>query len=122
MLIGIVKKNAIMVVDFAVAEQRKGLAPAEAACQGAMVRLRPILMTTLAAIMGALPIAIGFGASADARRPLGLVVVGGLLLSQVVTLYLTPVFYSYMEQLREWLGRSSARVAEGPPANEGVGS
>ncbi len=105
MLIGIVKKNSIMVVDFAIAEEKKGVFPEEAAFNGALIRFRPIMMTSLAAIMGALPIALGMGAGAEARRPLGLAVVGGLALSQVVTLYLTPVFYTYMDELQSWLGR-----------------
>jgi HAE1 family hydrophobic/amphiphilic exporter-1 len=98
MLIGIVKKNAIMMVDFALDLQRQGeTSPAEAAYQGSMIRFRPIMMTTGAAIMGTLPIAIGFGADADARRPLGLCVVGGLIFAQLVTLFFTPVFYTYMD-------------------------
>ncbi len=102
MLIGIVKKNAIMQIDFALDAQRKaGKNPLEAIYQGCLVRFRPIMMTTMAALMGALPIAIGFGAGADARRPMGLVMVGGLLFSQLVTLYLTPVFYTYMDALQE---------------------
>ncbi len=99
MLIGIVKKNAIMVVDFAIEAEREGKSSFEAVYEGALIRFRPIMMTTLAAIAGALPIALGFGAGAEARRPLGLVVVGGLIISQVVTLYLTPVFYTYMDAL-----------------------
>jgi HAE1 family hydrophobic/amphiphilic exporter-1 len=100
MLIGIVKKNAIMMVDFALELERQGeTSPAESAYQGSMIRFRPIMMTTAAAIMGTLPIAIGFGADADARRPLGLCVVGGLLFAQFVTLYLTPVFYTYMDAM-----------------------
>lgn len=100
MLIGIVKKNAIMVVDFAQQAEKQGLSPEKAAFQGSLVRFRPIMMTTLAAIMGAVPIALGLGAGGEARQPLGLVVVGGLVLSQVVTLFITPVFYVYMDKLR----------------------
>jgi HAE1 family hydrophobic/amphiphilic exporter-1 len=107
MLIGIVKKNAIMMVDFALEIQRGGGAatPEEAIYQGCIVRFRPIMMTTMAALMGTLPIALGVGPSADSRRPLGLVVVGGLVFSQLVTLYLTPVFYTYMEDFTQWFGR-----------------
>jgi len=102
MLIGIVKKNAIMQIDFALEAQRnEGKNPLEAIYQGCLIRFRPIMMTTMAALMGALPIAIGFGAGAEARRPLGLVMVGGLLFSQLVTLYLTPVFYTYMDTFQE---------------------
>ena len=103
MLIGIVKKNAIMMVDFAIELERKGdIEAAEAAYQGSVVRFRPIMMTTAAAIMGTLPIAIGFGADADARRPLGLCVVGGLIFAQFITLYYTPVFYTYMDNFLKW--------------------
>ena len=103
MLIGIVKKNAIMVVDFAIEAEKGGMTPAEAAFEGCIVRFRPIMMTTVAAIMGALPIALGIGVGAEARRPLGLVVVGGLILSQVVTLYLTPVYYTYMDDFQDFM-------------------
>jgi hydrophobic/amphiphilic exporter-1 (mainly G- bacteria), HAE1 family len=104
MLIGIVKKNAIMVVDFAIERERAGASdPAEAAVQGSLIRFRPIMMTTMAAIMGTLPIALGTGAGADSRRPLGLCVVGGLIFAQIVTLYLTPVFYTYMDSFQTWL-------------------
>ena len=97
MLIGIVKKNAIMMVDFAVEMQKSGYSASESSYQGCMIRFRPIMMTTAAAIMGTLPIALGGGAGADERRPLGLCVVGGLIFAQFVTLYLTPVFYTYMD-------------------------
>ncbi|MBF0159155.1 MAG: efflux RND transporter permease subunit, partial [Magnetococcales bacterium] len=105
MLIGIVKKNAIMMIDFALVAQRdQGLTPLEAIRQAAIIRLRPIMMTTLAALMGAVPIALGMGTGGDARQPLGLAVVGGLLLSQWLTLYLTPVIYHNMESVRQRFG------------------
>jgi HAE1 family hydrophobic/amphiphilic exporter-1 len=110
MLIGIVKKNAIMMIDFAIATEREHhISPADAIMQAAVVRFRPIMMTTFSAIMGTLPIAIGVGASAASRRPLGIAVVGGLVFSQVVTLYVTPVFYTYLDELQGWLGRLLTR-------------
>jgi HAE1 family hydrophobic/amphiphilic exporter-1 len=113
MLIGIVKKNAIMQIDFALdAERNQGMEPLDAIYQGCLIRFRPIMMTTMAALLGAVPIALGYGAGAEARQPLGLVVVGGLLFSQLVTLYLTPVFYTYMASLQAHLrGRKQRKRA-----------
>ncbi len=110
MLIGIVKKNAIMMIDFALEAQRnEGKSPREAIYEGCLVRFRPIMMTTMAALLGTLPIALGIGAGAESRRPLGLAVVGGLLFSQLLTLYLTPVVYIYMEQFQQKFGRLSRK-------------
>ena len=114
MLIGIVKKNAIMMVDFALDMERKGNYTAiESAYQGSMIRFRPIMMTTACAIIGTLPIAIGIGADADSRRPLGVCVVGGLLFAQLVTLYLTPVFYTYMDSFLKWRKSSKTQDESG---------
>ncbi len=116
MLIGIVKKNAIMMIDYALESQRNdGKSAAEAIYQGCLVRFRPIMMTTMAALMGTLPIALGIGAGGEARRPLGVSVCGGLLFSQIVTLFLTPVFYIYMEQSKDWLGRAFGKKAADAP-------
>ena len=122
MLIGIVKKNAIMMIDFAIATERsENLEPMAAIMRAASVRFRPIMMTTVSAVAGTLPIAIGVGASAASRRPLGIAVVGGLVFSQIVTLYVTPVFYTYMDQLQSWFGRlSSGSTRREAPALAGA--
>ncbi len=118
MLIGIVKKNAIMMIDFALENERtKGESPEESVYQGALVRFRPIMMTTMAALMGTLPIAIGFGAGSGARRGLGLAVVGGLIFSQMVTLYITPVYYIYLDSIQTWSNRLWSRWTGGRRRN-----
>jgi HAE1 family hydrophobic/amphiphilic exporter-1 len=96
-------------IDFAQQAEGRGKPPADAIFEGCLLRFRPIMMTTMSALMGTLPIAIGFGAGADARRPLGLAVVGGLILSQLLTLYITPVTYIYLEEFRVWLGERLRR-------------
>ncbi len=113
MLIGLVKKNGIMMVDFAVVAQQQGKSPHDAIHEACIIRFRPIMMTTMAALMAGLPIALGYGAGAESRRPLGLAVVGGLLFSQTLTLYVTPVFYIYMEKLQQWLKRHASRQEKG---------
>ena len=115
MLVGLVKKNAIMMIDFAIeAERQEGKSARDAIIQACSVRFRPIMMTTMSALMGTLPIAVGWGSGAESRRPLGLAVVGGLAFSQIVTLYVTPVFYTYLDALQARLGRRR-RVARGLP-------
>jgi multidrug efflux pump subunit AcrB len=103
LLIGIVKKNAIMMIDFALeSERNEGKRPAEAIYQACVLRFRPIMMTTMAAIFGALPLALGTGTGSELRRPLGITIVGGLIVSQMLTLYTTPVVYLYLDRLRLW--------------------
>jgi HAE1 family hydrophobic/amphiphilic exporter-1 len=108
MLIGLVKKNGIMMIDFAIASQQEGKNAHDAIHEACVIRFRPIMMTTISALMAGIPIAVGYGAGAESRQPLGLAVVGGLLFSQTLTLYVTPVFYLYMEDLQQWLRRRRA--------------
>jgi len=106
LLIGIVKKNAIMMIDFALeAERKRGLSPRDAIYQACLLRFRPIMMTTMAALLGAIPLAVGFGEGAELRRPLGISIVGGLIVSQMLTLYTTPVVYLYLDRFRLWCKR-----------------
>jgi multidrug efflux pump len=121
LLIGIVKKNAIMMIDFALeAERKQGLPPGEAIFQACLLRFRPILMTTLAALLGALPLMLGTGVGSELRHPLGITMVGGLLVSQLLTLYTTPVIYLWMDSLARrvmnWLNMNSPETVE----NDGV--
>ncbi|MGI8744985.1 MAG: efflux RND transporter permease subunit [Bryobacteraceae bacterium] len=128
MLIGIVKKNAIMMIDFALSAQRnEGKNAVDAIYEGCLVRFRPIMMTTMAALLGTLPIALGVGSGSEARRPLGMAVVGGLIFSQLLTLFLTPVVYIYLETFQEWLerrfgARKKKRVRQAMPEPEPVGA
>ena len=110
MLAGLVKKNGIMMVDFAVSAQHDRKTPTDAILEACRVRFRPIMMTTMSALVGTLPIALGYGAGGESRRPLGLAVVGGLLVSQLLTLYITPVYYVYIEAVRQRLSRRRARL------------
>ena len=113
LLIGIVKKNAIMMIDFALeAERQQGMSPQDAIYRAALLRFRPILMTTLAALFGAIPLMLASGSGAELRQPLGLVLVGGLLLSQLLTLFTTPVIYLFFDRLGQRFGRRSEPLAE----------
>jgi multidrug efflux pump subunit AcrB len=117
LLIGIVKKNAIMMIDFALeAERNEGKSPLESIHEACLLRFRPIMMTTFAALFGGLPIALGYGAGSELRRPLGIAIVGGLIVSQFLTLYTTPVIYLYLDRLAHRL--SGRRRAPPPPAQE----
>ena len=112
LLIGIVKKNAIMMIDFAIdAERNRGLAPEKAIFEACLLRFRPIMMTTMAALLGAVPLAIGFGEGAEMRRPLGIAIVGGLVFSQLLTLYTTPVVYLYLDRFGIWASRRWPRFS-----------
>jgi len=119
LLIGIVKKNAIMMIDFAIhAERTRGLSPRDAIYQACLLRFRPIMMTTLAALLGALPLCLSFGNGAELRRPLGISIVGGLIVSQVLTLYTTPVLYLYLERLQTWARGLKGRLFPVQPPTE----
>jgi multidrug efflux pump len=119
LLIGIVKKNAIMMIDFALeAEREQGMSPLDAIHQACLLRFRPIMMTTLAALLGGLPLALGSGTGSELRRPLGISIVGGLIISQVLTLYTTPVIYLYMERLARFVAPSRGKAAANVPAAE----
>ncbi len=121
LLIGIVKKNAIMMIDFALsAERLEGKSPVDAIHEACLLRFRPIMMTTMAALFGSLPIALGHGAGSELRRPLGIAIVGGLLVSQWLTLYTTPVIYLYLDRLNNWLGRPSVPKPRTGPALGGI--
>jgi multidrug efflux pump subunit AcrB len=123
LLIGIVKKNAIMMIDFALEAARdEGLSPLEAIHKACLLRFRPIMMTTFAALLGGVPLALGTGTGSELRRPLGISIVGGLIISQMLTLYTTPVIYLYMDKVGSWFARKhppppdSARLLENPSA------
>jgi len=114
LLIGIVKKNAIMMIDFALAAERSGKNSLDAVYEACMLRFRPIMMTTMAALLGALPLALGTGPGSELRRPLGIAIVGGLIVSQILTLYTTPVVYLYLDRLRLWFLHTRMRRMHRP--------
>jgi multidrug efflux pump len=121
LLIGIVKKNAIMMIDFALdAEREQGMSPRDAIHQAALLRFRPILMTTMAALFAAVPLMLGFGMGAELRRPLGIAIFGGLIVSQLLTIFTTPVVYLWFDKLAPTKRRTGA--AEGEPAPPGTGA
>ena len=123
LLVGLVKKNAIMMIDFALeAERSEGMSPSDAIVHACLIRFRPIMMTTMCALMGTLPIALSHGAGAESRRPLGITVVGGLAFSQLITLFITPVVYVYMDRLNHWLRVRFGRgvVGDEGPSPKGV--
>jgi len=118
LLIGIVKKNAILMIDFAVqAEREEDLSPVDAIYKACLLRFRPILMTTMAALLGAMPLAVGSGVGSELRRPLGVTIIGGLIVSQLLTLFTTPIVYIYMDRLQTWLRRSFQRLSSRAPEN-----
>ena len=113
MLVGLVKKNGIIMIDFALnAERKEGKNASESIFEACVIRFRPIMMTTMATLLGTLPIAMGFGAGAESRRPLGLAVVGGLLFSQLITLFVTPVIYTYLDELKGRSGKKGRAAAQ----------
>jgi HAE1 family hydrophobic/amphiphilic exporter-1 len=112
LLVGIVKKNAIMMIDFAIERRNEGMEALPAIREAALIRFRPIMMTTLAAIFGAVPIAIGAGAGAELRQPLGIAIVGGLCVSQLLTLFITPVVYFYLDKVDSYLSGRTKKVEE----------
>jgi multidrug efflux pump subunit AcrB len=119
LLIGIVKKNAIMMIDFAIAAERnEGKNSRDSIFEACMLRFRPILMTTMAALLGALPLALGTGTGSELRRPLGITIIGGLIVSQVLTLYTTPVVYLYFDGLQQWWTRTRSRRETEPLGSE----
>ena len=123
LLIGIVKKNAIMMIDFAIeAKRARNLSSYDAIFEASLLRFRPILMTTSAAILGAIPLALSFGNGGEIRRPLGLAIVGGLIISQLLTLYTTPVLYLYLDRLSGWSVRMRQRMMRRLPGQSGAPS
>ena len=119
LLIGIVQKNAIMIIDFAMERERKeGKTPAEAAYEACLLRFRPILMTTMAALLGAVPLALGNGVGSELRKPLGITIIGGLIVSQALTLFTTPVIYLFFDRIAKWVARPKGAPSLATPATE----